>query len=209
MRELGIPFEERLEPLGEDSDEQRERFSRFSPNEKVPCLHDGELRIWDSLAIVEYLAERYPAVWPSDPAARAYARSAAAEMHSGFAAIRRHCSMTCGQRVVLREIPTDVRVDLDRLAALWSMGLDRFGGPFLAGEKFCAVDAFFAPIAFRMQSYGLSLDESSNAYVARLLALPSMRDWYAAALVEPWRKKAYEEEIRSVAISITDLREPR
>ncbi len=96
MRELGIPFEERLEPLGESADEQRERFSRFSPNGKVPCLHDGELRIWDSLAIVEYLAERYPAVWPRDPAARAYARSATAEMHAGFAAIRRHCSMTCG-----------------------------------------------------------------------------------------------------------------
>ena len=87
--------------------------------------------------------------------------------------------------MVLREIPTDVRVDLDRPAALWSMGLKQFGGSFLAGEKFCAVDAFFAPIAFRMQSYGLSLDESSNAYVARLLALPSMREWCAAAFVEP------------------------
>lgn len=208
MRELGIPFEECLEPLGEDPDEQRERFTRFSPNGKVPCLHDGELRIWDSLAIVEYLAERYPGVWPDDPVARAYARSAAAEMHSGFAAIRRHCSMTCGQRVVLREVPTDVQADLDRIAALWSMGLERFGGLFLAGERFSAVDAFFAPIAFRMQSYGLVLDESSCSYADRLLSLPSMRKWYAAALVEPWRKKAYGDEIRAVAASITDLRTP-
>lgn len=206
MRELGIPFEECLEPLVENPDEQRRRFSQFSPSAKVPCLHDGDLRIWDSLAIVEYLAERYPAVWPDDPAARAYARSATAEMHSGFTSLRRHCSMTCGQRVVLRELTVDVQADLDRLTALWSMGFESFGGGFLAGPKFSAVDAFFAPIAFRLQSYGLSLDESCNAYVARLLSLPSMKDWYAAALIEPWRDKAHDDEIRSVAASIIDLR---
>ncbi len=206
MRELGIPFEEHLEPLGENPAETFERFSHFSPTAKVPCLHDGELRIWDSLAIAEHLAERHPEVWPSDPAARAYARSATAEMHSSFGALRRHCSMTCGQRVVLRERPLDLQADLARLRNLWTMGLTRFGGPFLAGAVFTAVDAFFAPVAFRLQSYGLVLDERCDAYAAHLRALPAMREWYAAALVEPWREPAHEEEIAAVAASITDLR---
>lgn len=206
MRELGIPFEEHLEPFGEDPHEMQVRFGRFSPSAKVPCLHDGELRIWDSLAIVEHLAERHPTIWPSDPAARAYARSAAAEMHSSFNALRRHCSMTCGQRVVLRERPLDLQADLARLKAVWTMGLSSFGGPFLAGKTFCAVDAFYAPVAFRLQTYGISLDAPCDAYAATLRALPAMREWYAAALIEPWRERAHEESIRVVAESITDLR---
>jgi glutathione S-transferase len=206
MRELGIPFEEYLEPFGEDPHEMQARFGSFSPSAKVPCLHDGELRIWDSLAIVEHLAERHPTIWPSDPAARAYARSAAAEMHSSFNALRRHCSMTCGQRVVLRERPLDLQADLARLKAVWTMGLSSFGGPFLAGKTFCAVDAFYAPVAFRLQTYGISLDAPCDAYAATLRALPAMREWYAAALIEPWRERAHEESIRVVAESITDLR---
>ncbi len=206
MRELGIPFEEHLEPFGEDAAEMHERFSRFSPSAKVPCLHDGELRIWDSLAIVEHLAERYPQVWPRDPVARAYARSATAEMHSSFGALRRHCSMTCGQRVVLRERPLDLQADIARLQALWTMGLSRFGGPFLAGAEFTAVDAFYAPVAFRLQTYNISLDDRCDAYAANLRALPAMREWYAAALVEPWREPAHEESITAVAASIIDLR---
>ncbi|MGA0734173.1 MAG: glutathione S-transferase family protein [Steroidobacteraceae bacterium] len=206
MRELGIPFEEHLEPFGEDPHEMQVRFGRFSPSAKVPCLHDGELRIWDSLAIVEHLAERHPTIWPSDPAARAYARSAAAEMHSSFNALRRHCSMTCGQRVVLRERPLDLQADLARLKAVWTMGLSSFGGPFLAGKTFCAVDAFYAPVAFRLQTYGISLDAPCDAYAATLRALPAMREWYAAALIEPWRERVHEESIRVVAESITDLR---
>jgi glutathione S-transferase len=206
MRELGIPFEEHLEPFGEDPQEMHTRFSRFSPSAKVPCLHDGELRIWDSLAIVEHLAERYSTVWPNDPAARAYARSATAEMHSSFNALRRHCSMTCGQRVVLRERPLDLQADLARLKTLWTMGLVNFGGSFLAGKAFSAVDAFYAPVAFRLQTYGISLDERCDAYAAKLRALPAMLEWYAAALVEPWREPAHEESIRVVAESIIDLR---
>lgn len=207
MRELAIPFEEHVEPFGEDPTDMRERFGRFSPTAKVPCLHDGELRIWDSLAIVEFLAERHPAVWPTDRAARAYARSATAEMHAGFNALRRHCSMTCGQRVVLRERPADLQTDLARLQQLWNLGLTSFGGAFLAGATFTAVDAFFAPVAFRLQTYGISLDASCDAYTQRLLELPSMREWYAAALIEPWREAAHEEAITAVAASIIDLRQ--
>lgn len=207
MRELAIPFEECVEPFGEDPTEMHARFSRFSPSAKVPCLHDGALRVWDSLAIVEFLAERYPAVWPSDRAARAYARSATAEMHAGFHALRRHCSMTCGQRVVLRDRPADLQADLARLQQLWNMGLASFGGPFLAGSAFTAVDAFYAPVAFRLQTYSISLDTPCDTYTQRLLELPSMRDWYDAALIEPWRERAHEQSIAVVAASIIDLRQ--
>jgi glutathione S-transferase len=162
--------------------------------------------VWDSLAIVEYLAERHPGVWPVEPTARAWARCAAAEMHSGFGALRSVCSMTCGQRVVLRERPVALEAELQRLRALWSEGLARFGGPFLAGQAFTAVDAFFAPVAFRLQTYGLTLDAPADAYVARLLSLPAMREWYDAALREPWREASHEEDIVRVAASITELR---
>ena len=208
MRELGIEFEERLQPFGRNADEIRELFRQFSPSGKVPCLQDGDITVWDSLAITEYLAETHPAVWPLSREARAWARSAAAEMHSGFTALRQHCSMTCGQRITLRERPPELLTDLARLQELWSAGLARFGGPFLAGANFTAVDAFFAPVAFRLQSYQISLNEHCNAYRDRLLALPAMREWYEAALAEPWREAAHELDIAAGASEIVDLRRP-
>lgn len=114
--------------------------------------------------------------------------------------------MSCGQRVVLRERPLDLQADLARLQKLWTMGLAGFRGPFLAGAAFTAVDAFYAPVAFRLQTYGVSLDERCDAYAANLRALPAMREWYEAALVEPWREAAHEAEITAVAASIVDLR---
>lgn len=204
MRELGIAFEERLFPFAPGSN--LERFRAFSPTGKVPCLHDGATVVWDSLAIAEYLAERHAGVWPSDARARAWARSAAAEMHSGFAALRQRASMSCGQRVRLRELPADLGADLARLDALWGEGLARFGGPFLAGPAFGAVDAFYAPVAFRVQTYGLPLAAPAAAYAARLLALPAMRDWYAAALAEPWRDEAHEAEVAAAGTILQDLR---
>ncbi len=208
MRVLEIPFEESLEPFGSSTGDTQQRFKRFSPSARVPCLHEGDLRVWDSLAITEYLAERYPAVWPAERAARAWARSATAEMHSGFSDLRAECSMTCGQRIVLKQVTPGLAWDLQRLDDLWCEGLARFGGPFLAGERFTAVDAFYAPIAFRLQTYGLALSSRADAYRDRLLALPAMREWYAAALVEPWREAAHEADIASRAQSITDLRTP-
>jgi glutathione S-transferase len=204
MRTLGLAFEDRLMPLPNPGEPNP--FLAISPTGRVPCLHHGELQVWDSLAIVEYLAERHPGVWPGDPRARAWARCAAAEMHSGFGMLRAVCSMTCGQRVVLRERPAALEKDLLRLGALWNEGLERFGGPFLAGAEFTAVDAFFAPVAFRLQTYGLQLNATADAYAARLLALPAMREWYDAALREPWREISHDEEIAQVAASITDLR---
>lgn len=204
MRTLRIDFAELLIPLAEPG--SAELFRRHSPTARVPCLYDGEQRVWDSLAIVEYLAERHPGVWPTDAHARAWARSATAEMHSGFQALRNQCSMTCGQRVVLRERIPALETDLARLLNLWNEGLAKFGGLFLAGSSFTAVDAFFAPVAFRLQTYGLKLDRSCDEYAARLLALPAMQEWYAAALIEPWREAAHEQEIAAVAASILDLR---
>ncbi|MBP6382576.1 MAG: glutathione S-transferase [Pseudomonadales bacterium] len=205
MRELGIAFDERLFPF--EPGTSFERFRAFSPTGKVPCLHDGDTVVWDSLAIAEYLAERHAGVWPAGACARAWARSAAAEMHSGFGGLRQRASMSCGQRVQLEEFPADLRTDLARLEALWGEGLARFGGPFLAGAAFGAVDAFYAPVAFRVQTYGLPLAESAAAYAARLLALPAMREWYAAALAEPWRDEPHEADVLAAGTLLQDLRQ--
>jgi glutathione S-transferase len=201
MRELGIAFEERMHPFGTG-----ENFTGFSPSGKVPCLHEGELIVWDSLAIVEALAESHAGVWPSDRVARAWARSAAAEMHSGFAALRQHCSMSCGVRIRLHAHPPALARDVARIDALWSEGLGRFGGPFLAGASFTAVDAFFAPVVFRVQSYALALSHLAAGYVARMLGLPSMQRWYAEALAEPWRDEMHELELRDVGELLADHR---
>jgi glutathione S-transferase len=134
LRELDIDFDERLEVFGEGSN--REAFRRFSPSGLVPCLIDDGLAVWDSLAVTEYLAERHAGVWPDDSRARAWARCAAAEMHSGFSALRGHCPMNCGVRARLHATPAALRTDLQRIDELWSDGLSRFGGPYLAGDRF-------------------------------------------------------------------------
>jgi glutathione S-transferase len=202
MRELGLPFEERLHAFGHGS------LKTFSPSGRVPCLVRDGFAVWDSLAITELLAEGHPRVWPADPRARAWARCAAAEMHSGFGALRNSCSMSVGQRVKLHEFSEPLQQDLARLDELWADGLTRFGGPFLAGAAFTAADAFFAPVAFRVQTYGLLLAEPSQHYVNHLLALPSMREWEAAALLEPWRDAHHEEEVRAAGTIVEDLRAP-
>ena len=178
----------------------------FSPTARVPCLHDGATVVWDSLAIAEYLAERHAGVWPSDPRARAWARSAAAEMHSSFTALRNTCPMSCGVRVRPHPMSDALKHDLFRLGDLWNDGLRRFGGPFLAGNSFTAVDAFFAPVAFRIQSYGLRIDGPAAGYAARLLELPAMQEWYASALAEPWREPDHEMEVSAAGILTEDLR---
>jgi glutathione S-transferase len=204
MRTLAIPFVEHVVTF--EPGTSWAKFRAFSPSGKVPCLVDGTTVVWDSMGIAEYLAERHAGVWPRDPLARAWARSAAAEMHSGFAALRQRCSMNCGLRVRLAGIPPALQRDLDRIDELWSEGLRRFGGPFLAGDSFTAVDAFFAPVAFRVRTYGLALSEVAAAYARCLLALPAMREWDAAALVEPWRDEEHEVEAMQDATLIEDLR---
>ncbi|MEZ4449059.1 MAG: glutathione S-transferase [Nannocystaceae bacterium] len=204
LQEIDAPFVERMVRF-DDAGAWAELRS-ISPAGKVPCLRDGDLVIWESLAIVERLAEARPQVWPRDPAARAWARSASAEMHAGFAALRSRCSMSCGIRVRLRERPPALERDLERLGGLLSEGLGRFGGPWLAGPHLTAVDAFFAPVAFRAQTYGLALGGPADAYLARLRERPAMRAWYASALAEPWRDPAHDLEIAEVGEIVADLR---
>jgi glutathione S-transferase len=204
LRELGIPFHEELHffrPV-----DNLAAFRAFSPSGRVPCLVDGDVVVWDSLAITEYLAERHPGVWPADPVARAFARSAAAEMHAGFPALRSECSMSVGVRVRLHAPSPALAADLARLEALWGDGLARFGGPWLAGARFTAADAFFAPVAFRVQTYGLALGPVAAGYVARLLALPAMQDWYAAGVAETVRDAPHDTEIAAVGTVTADYR---
>lgn len=204
MKELSISFEEELVPLAADPNQNS--FKTFSPNGQVPCLHDGDNVIWDSLAITEYLAERHPDVWPADSAARAWARSASAEMHSGFSALRQQCPMSCSVRVSLGEISKALAKNFSRLDELWSEGLNRFGGPFLSGKNFTAVDAFFAPVAFRVQTYQIPLAGKAANYVHQLLQLPSMRQWEESALKEPWKEEAHEKEVLAAGKIEADYR---
>lgn len=204
MRELQIPFSEQQVVFDEGG--SWEKFRSFAPNGLVPCLVDGDITVWDSLAIVEYLAETHPQVWPEGRVARAWARCAAAEMHSGFGALRDICSMNCGVRVQLKEITPALQKDLSRIDELWCEGLQRFGGPFLAGETFTAVDAFFAPVAIRAKNYDLPLSEAAAAYRERLLALPPLQAWIAEGLQEPWREAGHERELLCAGEIVEDLR---
>ena len=200
LKELGIPFRERQVIFGTD------QFRDFSPTGKVPCLVDGQTTVWDSLAITEYVGERHAHVWPAEAAARAWARSAAAEMHSGFFALRDACTMNVGIRVKLKTVSAALQRDLGRLEELWADGLGRFGGPFLTGARFCAADAFYAPVAFRIQTYEPPLNSAARRYAAQLLALPSMTDWYARALAETTRDEPHEAEARAAGEWTADLR---
>ncbi len=203
MKELSLPFEEEIFPFTNDSwDKYKERC----PGGLVPWLKDDEKSIWDSLAIAEYLAEKHEGVWPADPEIRAWARSAAAEMHSGFFALRSICPMNCGVRIKLDEISEPLLKDLGRINELWSEGLTRFGGPFLAGKKFSVVDASFAPVVFRIQSFQLPMEDKCLEYVEYLLSIQSMRDWETAALKEPWRETEHENEMLEYSVLVEDLR---
>ncbi|MGJ3353306.1 glutathione S-transferase family protein [Providencia sp. Je.9.19] len=184
LKTLQIPFEENL-CFFENGKSSHEKFSRFSPTGLVPCLVDGQQTVWDSLAICEYVAEEFPQVWPTDKIARAWARSASAEMHSGFTALRQQCAMNVSMQSPIETISRELQADLNRIQQLWQDGLDAFGGPWLAGSKFTAVDAFFAPVAFRIRSYQLPVNDTANLWVQRVISLPAMQEWYQASLQEP------------------------
>lgn len=204
MRAHGVAFVEHVMPFKPGSNWQD--FRAFSPSGKVPCLRDGETVVWDSLGIAEYLAERHPGLWPGDAAARAWARCAAAEMHSGFTALRQNCGMNVGLRVQLREWPETLRADVRRIDELWNEGLARFGGPFLGGRSFTVVDAFFCPVAYRVRTYDIPLSGPAAAYATRLLGLPAMQQWEADALAEPWRDAPHEDEIAALGTIVADHR---
>lgn len=203
LRALGVPFVERVEPLAGAS--SRGSFRRFSPTGQVPVLVDGDRTVWDSLGITLYLAERHAGVWPDDEAARAFAQCGVAEMHAGFGALRGTCTMNVGARVRLREVSAALGADVARARQLFEEGLDRFDGPWLAGARFSAVDAFFAPVAFRVRTYGLDVGRGQE-WVERVLSHPAMLEWEAAALAETWRDDEHEAGLRAAGELTADLR---
>ncbi len=203
MRELGVPFVDRVERLTGAS--SRGSFHALSPTGQVPALVDGERTVWDSLGITLYLAERHEGVWPAEESARAFAQCAVAEMHAGFGALRATCTMNVGLRVRLRERSAALCADVARVRELFETGLDRFGGPWLSGPRFSAVDAFYAPVAFRVRTYGLDVGRG-QAWVERALEHPAMREWEAAALAEPWREEGHEAEVLAAGEITADFR---
>jgi len=192
MTQAGIPFEERLVRFDEfDQDSQfKKEVLKVNPAGRVPVLVDDGFAVWDSLAIVEYVAERFPdkAVWPRDPKARARARSICAEMHSGFAALRTHCGMNIEASlpevgaVVWRDQPA-VRRDVERIVGMWTALLQEHKGPMLFGE-FSAADAFFAPVCMRLRTFQLPVPGPIMDYVRRVCAVPAVQKWIDAALAE-------------------------
>lgn len=207
MRVKGIEFEEITHSFS--AVDNFEKFRSFSPTGKVPCLEDDGNLVWDSLAICEYLAEKYSDLWPQNTSARAWARSASAEMHSGFNNLRNQCSMNCGVRVALNAISDGLRTELDRLNELWSEGLTRFGGPFLAGQEFGIVDAFYAPVVFRMQTFSLTLGPQAQAYADRVLRLPAMQQWYEDALIETTHEANHDRDSVAYGQLVSDFRSPQ
>ena len=182
IRRAGAPFTETLVHLREVETSTAE-ILKHSPSGLVPVLKDGALTIWDSLAICEYLAERFPAanLWPEDPVDRALARAAACEMHSGFGALRGECPMelTLTTKATLSEA---TMANVRRLVQLWSGLLARSGGPFLFGD-WCIADAFFTPVATRFRSYGIAAGDA-DPYVERLLQTPDFLEWERDALAD-------------------------
>jgi glutathione S-transferase len=193
LTHAGIAFEE--VKLRFDSMDKGSQFKNaaeaISPVGKVPVLVDGELTVWDTLAIAEYVAEQFPEkkLWPEDTKARARARSIVAEMHSGFTALRSACMMNIEASLsevgalVLRDKPA-VAADVARIEAMWKELLAEHGGPHLFGSRFTIADAFYAPVCMRFKTYALSKDATVKAYIAHISASPGVRDWIAQALVE-------------------------
>ncbi|MBM3117114.1 glutathione S-transferase family protein [Jeongeupia naejangsanensis] len=179
MKIAGLPFDEVNHDLYAAG--ARDQRLRFGPTGKVPVLIDGDVTIWETPAIAEYLAEAAPSLWPADRAARAVARAVCAEMHAGFTALRTQCPMDVHLRT-LASVDAALGADLERVAALWADCRARFGagGDFLFG-RFSHADAFFAPVATRIRSYGLPVSQAAQAYAETLLALPAFLEWEAAA----------------------------
>ena len=187
LKQAGIPFTEKLIRLFDGDWPDSVRV--YSPTLKVPVLIEGGVTVWESLAILEYAADRFPesGLWPADPPARAVARSVSAEMHAGFGALRTHMPMNIRKSLPGKGRDEGVMEDIFRIMALWNDCRARFGtgGPFLFGA-FSIADAMFAPVASRFRTYGVDLDPTGREYADALLDLPAYKEWEAAALEEPW-----------------------
>jgi len=206
MKVAGIAFAERLIPLYEPG--SREEILRYSPAGKVPVLLDGEQRVWESIAILEHLAERFPqaGLWPAEQNARSHARAIAAEMHAGFQALRKACPMNMWLPAKERPQMEEVLENASRIDAIWRGCLEGYGGPFLFGE-FGAADAMYAPVVSRFHSYGIPVSPVSRAYMDAVMGLPAWREWREAALQEPWVMRHNEPDwplVRGVKVGSSE-----
>lgn len=192
MKQLGVAFDEILIPL--DLPDTKAKVLQHSPAGKVPILIDGDVTVWESLAIMEYVGETFGvAVWPADRKARAMARSVAAEMHAGFQALRSACPMNLGRKYAPKDRGEAVSRDVKRFCEIVAQARARFGagGPFLFGA-FSAADAMYAPLATRLDTYSITLDATARAYVDAILSLPAFQEWRSAGLEEQWIVEADE-----------------
>jgi glutathione S-transferase len=191
MKHARIPFAEKLMML--DTPEFHAQIGAINPARRVPCLYDGEFAVWDTLAICEYLAERHPGLWPHDAHARARARSLCAEMHAGFATLRNEMPMNVRARARKTISGDALKHDVARMFAIWNDTRQKFGqhGALLFGA-FSIADAFFAPVAFRFQTYGVEPPGAAGDYLRALLSLPAMREWQSAAESEAERLQAMD-----------------
>lgn len=191
LTELGVPFEEVLVPFGQTFDDPvwKKAISAFTPAGKVPALIDGEIKVWESLAIIEYIADTRPdlPVWPREPAARAMARAVSAEMHAGFGALRAACPMNLAWVHGERDRGPKVAADIARICEIWREARERFGagGPFLFGA-FSGADAMFAPVTARFTGCSIPLDPVCRAYVEAVQGTKGYQSWRLGALAEPW-----------------------
>ncbi|MFL5102426.1 MAG: glutathione S-transferase family protein [Xanthobacteraceae bacterium] len=187
MKAAGIAFTDRVISLNDP--EFKPTLAQVTPAGKVPVLVDGDVHVWESLAILEYVAEKFPAaaLWPTDAAARAHARAIAAEMHAGFVPLRRHCPMNFWRPVKRRDLTAEVAANVARIDAMWSECRARLGagGPFLFG-RFSAADAMYAPVVSRFQTYDVQVGPVSRGYMDAVMALPAWAEWRDAAVKEPW-----------------------
>jgi glutathione S-transferase len=187
LKVAGIPFEEEVISL--NADDFKARVGRISGTGKVPALADGDVQVWESLAILEYVADKFPGagLWPADPAARALARAVASEMHAGFVPLRRHLPMNMWRPVMKRELTTEAGANVRRVEAIWTDCRNRYGagGPFLFGT-FGAADAMYAPVVSRFHTYAVQVNRPARSYMDAVMALPAWAEWRAAALQEPW-----------------------
>jgi len=187
LRASNIPFEEIFIPLYTDNPADKDRILSFTGSGKVPCLIDGDVTVWDSLSIIEYVAERFPQakLWPADRAARAHARSISAEMHSGFLPLRNECGMNLHRPIGGVSLSADARANIARIDQIWSECRARHGqsGPFLFGA-FGAADAMFAPVVHRFRTYAVDVSPVAKAYMETMQALPAFVEWTKAGLAE-------------------------
>ena len=185
MKAGGIAFDETVISL--EAKDFKQRVTALSGAGRVPVLIDGDVRIWESLAILEYLAEKFPAagLWPAEVDARAFARAIASEMHAGFQALRRHLPMNFSRPIRDRALDEGAAADVQRIDAIWRECRAKFGGPFLFG-RFGAADAMYAPVVSRFHTYAVDVSGAARSYMAAVMGLPAWSEWSDAARREPW-----------------------